>query len=53
MSSLEHHGGSVKREAKAMRVTGGGIGAMCGVGWGAGAACGAATCYELSTIEEG
>jgi hypothetical protein len=32
---------------------GGGIGAMCGMGWGAEAACGAATCYEVPTIEEG
>jgi hypothetical protein len=53
MSSLEHHGGSVKREAEATHGMGGGIGAMCGMGWGAEAACGTVTCYEVPTIEEG
>jgi hypothetical protein len=38
-------GGSVKCEAEAARAT--------GWGTGAGAACGATTCYEVPTMEEG
>jgi hypothetical protein len=43
MTSLVHHGGSMKCEAEAAR----------GAGWGVRAACGTVTSSEVPAIEEG